>query len=79
MWIDILGYFCTTMTLLGFLLNARMSIVGFYCWIVGDIGWVVYSVLTDTIPHGIQCLVIILLNIYGIKQWKAKRKEASKT
>lgn len=73
-WIEILGYVCTFLTLLGFFLNARQSILGFYSWIIGDIGWVVYSLNTDTIPHAIQCLFIVILNIYGIYIWKKNKK-----
>lgn len=73
--ISLLGAFCTVMTLLGFYLNARMSKWGFYSWIIGDVGWILYAILTFTFPHAIQCFVIILLNIYGLKTWKKNEKQ----
>lgn len=68
--IELLGYFCTACTLLGFFLNARKNIYGFLSWIIGDIGWVLYAILTGTYPHAIQCVVIIMLNVYGWWNWK---------
>ncbi len=72
--IKILGWICTIFTLLGFYLNARKLTIAFYIWIIGDSGWIWYSYLTHTTPHAGQCLIIILLNIYGIYKWKQDKK-----
>lgn len=67
--IELLGYFCTACTLLGVFLNARKIRIGFLAWIVGDIGWIIYSLFTHTYAHGVLCVTIIFLNVYGYYHW----------
>ena len=73
MYIDIIGWLATILVLLGFYFNARKNILCFLSWIVGDVLWLYYSYLTDTIPHAGQSFVIIVLNIYGWINWVSRK------
>jgi len=59
-------------TLLGTILNSRKNIYGFYIWIVANIMWLVITLKLQDISISIQYIIFILLNFYGIYQWKKK-------
>ena len=42
MTLEILSWICTVAGIAGTWLVAKKRIEGFYCWIPGNIGWVVY-------------------------------------
>lgn len=71
--IDILGYTCTTLLITGFVLNSRRNSLCFPVWIISDIGWIIYSILTYTYPHAITCLVLVIVNAYGWYEWRTKK------
>jgi len=70
--VEILGWFSTVMILLGALVNARgRSLYAMVIWILGDLCWLVYDVFIFNYSHLTLCLVIIIINVYGIyRLWK---------
>ena len=73
--IEILGWVCTALVLIGFIVNARGHFLpALIWWIVGDIGWIVYDIYIHNISHMVLGLVIIAINIYGIIRYQKNKK-----
>jgi len=71
--IQILGWACTVAILVGFALNARKQyVLALYIWIIGDIGWIWYDYLISNWSHATLSSALILINIYGRYNLKAK-------
>lgn len=65
--IQILGWFCTILVLIGFGFNANNKLLpALIIWIIGDIGWIIYDIYIDNYSHCALSTIIILINIYGI-------------
>jgi hypothetical protein len=65
--IEYLGWISTFIVLLGFVLNAKRSVItACILWIIGDIGWVIYDLIIMNYSHMTLSLVIILINSYAI-------------
>jgi hypothetical protein len=68
-----LGWICTALVLVGFLLNSNQKLkYAIFVWCVGDIGWIIYDMSINNISHAVLSGVIILLNIYGLYTIKKK-------
>lgn len=73
--IEILGWLCTILVLIGFLLNANKKLYwALIVWIIGDIGWIIYDYFIDNWSHATLSSVIILINLFGLHK-NAKNKE----
>jgi len=70
--ISILGWFSTSLVLLGYIANAKgYTKYAMVTWIVGDTGWIIYDIYINNISHLALSLIIICINLYGIQQlWK---------
>lgn len=69
--IELLGWFSTTLVLVGYIMNARgNSNVAMLTWIIGDTGWIVYDFFIDNFSHLVLSLIIISINLYGIYRIK---------
>ena len=70
--IELLGWGSTALVLLGYIMNARgNSNIAMITWIIGDTGWITYDFFIDNISHLVLSLIIIAINVYGIKRiWK---------
>jgi len=67
MMIEVFGWCCTAIVLLGFILNSRgNSVAALISWIVGDIGWIIYDIFIENMSHLFLAAAIIMINIYGI-------------
>ena len=67
MMIQFLGWICTALILIGYLLNAKQELQSaMIIWIIGDIGWVAYDIMIQNVSHAALSATIIGLNIYGI-------------
>lgn len=65
---EYLGWAATVTVLLGFIFNSkRYSLTACILWIVGDIGWVIYDILIQNFSHMTLSFVIILINLYAIR------------
>jgi hypothetical protein len=75
MLIQLLGWLSTSMILLGAVVNARgKSLMAMVIWIIGDIGWTIYDIFINNYSHLTLCIVIILINLYGIyRVWTQKK------
>ena len=75
MLIQILGWLSTSMILLGAVVNAQgKSLMAMVIWIIGDIGWTIYDIFINNYSHLTLCIVIILINLYGIyRVWNQKK------
>ena len=70
--IQILGWFCTFLVLIGYFLNSHGNQkYAFVIWIAGDLGWIWYDYSIDNWSHATLSTTIILLNLYGL--WKRKQ------
>lgn len=69
--IEILGWICTGLVLLGFWFNANKNhIYALVFWIIGDLGWITYDYFINNWSHATLSTTIILINIFGIFKWK---------
>lgn len=67
--IEILGWLCTVLVLVGYALNSHgLRVPAFIVWIIGDFGWIYYDYCIDNWSHATLSTTIILLNLYGL--WK---------
>jgi hypothetical protein len=74
--IELLGWFSTTLVLVGYICNARRLVTyAMISWIIGDIGWVIYDLYIDNISHLVLSFVIISINIYGMYNFTKTEKE----
>ena len=71
--ISVLGWISTALVLLGYITNARgLSKWAMVTWILGDCGWIVYDIYINNMSHMVLSLVIIGINLYGIRRiWKS--------
>jgi|LakMenEpi03Aug12_release.lakeMendotaPanAssembly.Ray.scaffolds.fasta_scaffold3495632_1 hypothetical protein len=70
---EILGWLCTLLILIGYLLNSsQQTKYAMIVWCVGDIGWIVYDMSIHNISHAVLSGIIILLNTYGLYKLSKK-------
>lgn len=73
--IEALGWLCTALVLIGFIVNARGQFLpALVWWIVGDTGWIIYDIYIHNISHLVLGIVIIAINIYGIRRYQKTNK-----
>jgi hypothetical protein len=73
--IEALGWLCTALVLIGFIVNARGQFLpALVWWIVGDVGWIIYDIYIHNISHLVLGIVIIAINIYGIRRYQKTKK-----
>lgn len=71
--VDVIGWICTIIVLIGFFLNANQNLKwALIVWIAGDIGWIGYDYCIDNWSHATLSSIIILINLYGL--WKMNKK-----
>lgn len=64
---ELFGWICTGLVLLGYLLNASQKYkAAIATWLVGDIGWIIYDLYIDNMSHLALCVAVIGINLYGI-------------
>ena len=69
---EIIGWLGFIFVLLGYYFNAKQKIYCFYIWGLGNILFLIYGFLIGARPQMAICLFVILMNIYGYKQWSNK-------
>jgi hypothetical protein len=73
--IEALGWVCTALVLIGFIVNARGHFLpALVWWIIGDAGWIVYDIYIHNMSHLVLGIVIIAINIYGIRRYQKTNK-----
>ena len=54
----------------GNLLLAKKSSLGFWCFLAGNLMWILYSILFSfNLPMVIQYLIFSVINVYGIYEY----------
>lgn len=67
MIIELFGWLCTGLVLLGYLLNANQYYKSaLITWLIGDLGWIIYDLYIDNISHLALCVAVIAINSFGI-------------
>ena len=66
---EIVGWLGFIFVLLGYYFNAKRKIYCFYIWGLGNILFLIYGFLIGARPQMAICLFVILMNIYGYRQW----------
>lgn len=65
--IEAFGWVGTALVLLGYFFNAQAKYyTAMVTWIVGDILWITYDIVREIYPHLTLCVVVVLINLYGI-------------
>ena len=67
--IEIIGWLGFIFVLLVYYFNAKQKIYCFYIWGLGNILFLIYGFLIGARPQMAICLFVILMNIYGYRQW----------
>lgn len=79
MFIEMIGWLCTALVLLGYYLNSKQLLKqAITVWLIGDLGWIIYDVYIQNWSHGVLSLLIIGLNLYGIYNIKKGENERKK-
>lgn len=59
----------------GNLLLAKKSALGFWCFLAGNLMWILYSILFSfNLPMVIQYLIFSVINVYGIYEYRKGEK-----
>jgi hypothetical protein len=75
MLIEILGWLCTGLVMLGYVLNSKQMLrQAIVVWVTGDIGWIIYDIFITNWSHAVLSAMIIGINLYGIYNIKKKEK-----
>jgi len=75
--IEVLGWLSTVLVLAGYISNAKgLTKIAMITWIIGDIGWITYDIFIYNISHMVLSLIIISINIYGIRNICKLKKES---
>jgi nicotinamide riboside transporter PnuC len=60
----------TLVSVLGAVLNAKKSIVGFYIWVPANIAWVIYNTYNHQYAQAVLFVVYTVITVWGIIQWR---------
>ena len=74
----IFSWILTALSIIGALRNAQEKIDGFYIWIVANIGWIIYDVITNQPAQIALFAVYTAISIFGVYQWIKNRKKKIK-
>ena len=70
--IELLGWLGFTGLIIGYVLNAKKSITCFYFWGLGNLLMIIYAVLIDSNPQVATAFVVLVMNLYGYREWTKK-------
>jgi hypothetical protein len=76
---ELLGWICTIMIVIGFILNSIGKLkYAIYVWIIGDIGWILYDLSIRNYSHLALSIIIIIINVYGLYKLKENEDKSKK-
>ena len=67
--IEVIGWLGFVFIIIGYILNAKQLISCFYVWGVGNMLMITYAVLTNTLPNLATAVIVLMMNIYGYREW----------
>lgn len=77
--IEIFGWVCTSIILIGFWLNANNRYkLAMIVWTIGDLNWIIYDYFINNWSHGALSMIIIVINIYGLIRMKRRIQSSRK-
>ena len=71
---EYVGWIFTTIALIGTFLNAQMNVLGFFAWIVSNIGFMILNIIDHRYSQAALFFVNTLFS-WGIYTWKQKQKD----
>lgn len=72
MWI---GWILSALSIIGALLNVKMIKWGFVFWIVANIGWVGFNLLTNTYEQIPIWIIFTIISAWGFWKWHTKEQD----
>lgn len=72
---EYVGWFFTTIALIGTFLNAQMNVLVFFAWIISNIGFMILNIMNHVYSQAALFFVNTLFSIWGIYTWRQKQKE----
>jgi len=75
MSLEILGYIAIAISFVGIILNAKKIIWCWLVWNIGNVVWIIYSLIEQDYPSVILWSIFTLSNMYGWYQWKKDRNK----
>ena len=70
--IEVIGWLGFVGLIIGYILNAKISVSCFYVWGLGNILMMIYAVMIDSNPQVATAFVVLLMNVYGYIEWTKK-------
>jgi nicotinamide riboside transporter PnuC len=71
--LTVVSWIITSVSLLGAVLNAKKSIVGFYIWIPANLAWVGYDIYIGQYAQAVLFIVYTAISTWGIYQWRKQK------
>ena len=63
----------TAISLMGTVFNIRKKIICFYIWLIGDLLWCIFDLMSGTNGRATLDVIQIILSICGILSWKKEQ------
>lgn len=67
-----LGWGFTIIALIGTFLNAQMNVLGFFAWIISNIGFMILNLIDRSYPQATLFFINTLFSMCGIYTWQQK-------
>jgi nicotinamide mononucleotide transporter len=67
-----IGWILTTFSLIGTVLNVKKHISCFYIWVIANIAWMIFDIMTGLYSRALLDLVQLFFAIWGIIEWRKK-------
>ena len=67
--VEVIGWLGFIFVLLGYYFNAKQKIYCFHVWGLGNTLFLIYGYLINAKPQIAICVFVLLMNVYGYKQW----------
>lgn len=64
-----IGWIFSLMTIFGAVLNAKGNKWGFIVWIIANICWIIFNIITNTISQIPAWIVLTIISAYGFYKW----------
>ena len=67
--LEVTGWLGFIFVLLGYYFNAKQKIYCFHVWGLGNMLFLIYGILINAKPQIAICIVVLMMNVYGYRQW----------
>ena len=66
---DWIGWIGTVAIVAGYYFNAKKIKTCFIIWGLGNVAFLIYAILIDAPPQIAISIFVIVMNVYGFKEW----------